>query len=382
MTVNRITNEAMQMHLYHRSSTHTHRQDHPFNLLYIGDCVDQKQRCFTSTSIHSVSNYAAAKQLMKARKNAGAAHFDVIVIDFSPLFESLNDFSCFLQRHKWCRDIPVLYHEGALSRNQVLELGKLSLVDDIVNIHSLGGELEQKARFLQKTKSFLRENAATATSKTSSKQHSSRQRMLHIVRRMLDVSIALLLFILLLPLMLVIMILIKLESQGPVIYCSKRAGQGCRIFDFYKFRTMRANAEKYMSVVESLNAYDRQRNKPLFFKALNDPRITRFGAFLRNTSLDELPQLINVIKGDMSLVGNRPLPLYEASTLTNDRWAERFMAPAGITGLWQVLKRGNKQMCLEERLNLDITYARQHNFSRDCWILANTPRALFQKMTM
>jgi lipopolysaccharide/colanic/teichoic acid biosynthesis glycosyltransferase len=264
----------------------------------------------------------------------------------------------------------------------VLELGKLSLVDDIVNIHSLGGELEQKARFLQKTKSFLRENAATATSKTSSKQHSSRQRMLHIVRRTLDVSIALLLFILLLPLMLVIMILIKLESQGPVIYCSKRAGKGCRIFDFYKFRTMRANAEKYMSVVESLNAYDLQRNKPLFFKALNDPRITRFGAFLRNTSLDELPQLINVIKGDMSLVGNRPLPLYEASTLTNDLWAERFMAPAGITGLWQVLKRGNKQMCLEERLNLDITYARQHNFSRDCWILANTPRALFQKMTM
>jgi lipopolysaccharide/colanic/teichoic acid biosynthesis glycosyltransferase len=128
------------------------------------------------------------------------------------------------------------------------------------------------------------------------------------------------------------------------------------------------------------NLYNNEKQSPLFFKAINDPRITKVGSFLRNTSLDEVPQLMNVIRGDMSLVGNRPLPIYEASTLTTDAWAERFMAPAGITGLWQVLKRGRKDVSIEERLDLDINYARHNNISRDLWILANTPKAMFQRL--
>jgi lipopolysaccharide/colanic/teichoic acid biosynthesis glycosyltransferase len=117
----------------------------------------------------------------------------------------------------------------------------------------------------------------------------------------------------------------------------------------------------------------------VFFKIQNDPRITRIGNFLRNTSLDELPQLINVFLGDMSLVGNRPLPLYEAETLTTNDYAARFMAPAGITGLWQIKKRGNKDMSVEERINIDIAYASKCNFVTDLWIIANTPSALLQK---
>jgi lipopolysaccharide/colanic/teichoic acid biosynthesis glycosyltransferase len=103
------------------------------------------------------------------------------------------------------------------------------------------------------------------------------------------------------------------------------------------------------------------------------------GAFLRNTSLDELPQLFNVLWGDMSLVGNRPLPLYEAATLTTDEWAARFLAPAGITGLWQIKKRGHNEMSVEERINLDITYSQKYSFMYDLWIMANTPFALIQK---
>jgi lipopolysaccharide/colanic/teichoic acid biosynthesis glycosyltransferase len=164
-----------------------------------------------------------------------------------------------------------------------------------------------------------------------------------------------------------------------VFYTSLRAGQGFKIFDFYKFRTMEMDADKKIEALAHLNQYTTGEAGPLFFKLTNDPRITRFGQFLRNTSMDELPQLFNVIKGDMSLVGNRPLPLYEAATLTTNEFVERFMAPAGITGLWQVKKRGKAEMSIEERINLDILYARRSNLLYDLRIMASTPAALWQK---
>jgi lipopolysaccharide/colanic/teichoic acid biosynthesis glycosyltransferase len=92
-----------------------------------------------------------------------------------------------------------------------------------------------------------------------------------------------------------------------------------------------------------------------------------------------LPQLINVLTGDMSLVGNRPLPLYEAETLTTDGLADRFLAPAGITGLWQIKKRGRELVTEEERISLDIDYGNNYNFIYDLWIMANTAQALIQK---
>ncbi len=101
--------------------------------------------------------------------------------------------------------------------------------------------------------------------------------------------------------------------------------------------------------------------------------------FLRNTSLDELPQLINVLLGHMSLVGNRPLPLYEAATLTSDHWVNRFDAPAGMTGLWQIMKRGEDSMSIEERIELDITYAKNNSILVDLWIMVKTPFAMMQK---
>ncbi len=142
---------------------------------------------------------------------------------------------------------------------------------------------------------------------------------------------------------------------------------------------MEKGADQKIGELNHLNQYNAETAGPVFFKINNDPRITRVGRFLRNTSLDELPQLFNVFLGDMSLVGNRPLPLYEAETLTTDDYAMRFMAPAGITGLWQIKKRGNKDMSVEERINIDIHYAQKYNFVTDLWIMANTPSALLQK---
>jgi lipopolysaccharide/colanic/teichoic acid biosynthesis glycosyltransferase len=116
-----------------------------------------------------------------------------------------------------------------------------------------------------------------------------------------------------------------------------------------------------------------------FMKFKNDPRITRVGNIIRKTSIDELPQLINVIKGDMSIVGNRPLPLYEAEQLTSDDWGQRFLAPAGITGLWQVEKRGQSSMSEEERKSLDNKYAQNFSFWNDIRLILKTIPALFQK---
>ncbi|MBX9852477.1 MAG: sugar transferase [Cytophagaceae bacterium] len=116
-----------------------------------------------------------------------------------------------------------------------------------------------------------------------------------------------------------------------------------------------------------------------FLKISNDPRVTKIGKFLRNTSIDELPQLFNVLKGDMSIVGNRPLPLYEAEKITTDQFALRFLAPAGITGLWQVTKRGKSDMSEEERMQLDNEYAKNYSFWRDIQIILKTIPALFQK---
>ena len=142
---------------------------------------------------------------------------------------------------------------------------------------------------------------------------------------------------------------------------------------------MEVDADKRINELSLLNQYSNAKNTPTFFKLRNDPRITKIGMFLRNTSLDELPQFFNVLKGDMSIVGNRPLPLYEARTLTTNQMAERFMAPAGITGLWQVSKRGKEDMSAEERIQIDIDYARKHSIKNDLLIMLKTPSALIQK---
>jgi lipopolysaccharide/colanic/teichoic acid biosynthesis glycosyltransferase len=130
---------------------------------------------------------------------------------------------------------------------------------------------------------------------------------------------------------------------------------------------------------ETVKQRKAEKRENAFFKMANDPRITKVGRILRNTSIDELPQFINVLKGDMSIVGNRPLPLYEAELLTTDQWSKRFLAPAGITGLWQVTKRGGSNvMSADERKQLDIEYAENFSFWYDIKILLKTIPAMLQ----
>jgi lipopolysaccharide/colanic/teichoic acid biosynthesis glycosyltransferase len=181
--------------------------------------------------------------------------------------------------------------------------------------------------------------------------------------------------IFLLPLFIIVGILIKLDSPGPIFYLSKRVGTGYKIFDFYKFRSMRVGADAELASLKHKNQYEGSS----FFKFENDPRITKLGSFLRKSSIDELPQLINVLKGEMSLVGNRPLPLYEAEQLTTNEWSMRFLGPAGLTGLWQISKRGKKDMSEKERKQLDNFYAKNYSLWLDIKIILKTIPALVQK---
>lgn len=233
---------------------------------------------------------------------------------------------------------------------------------------------------------------------------------------MLDIVIAGSILLILFPLIITIAILIKIDSRGPVFYISKRVGRGFNIFDFYKFRSMKIDADAHVDKLQKNNQYLKIESKTIdevcescassnkllmimdgkpvcehfvdsrkafknisFVKFQNDPRITKLGAFLRKSSIDELPQLWNVLKGDMSMVGNRPLPLYEAEKLTRDQSVLRFEAPAGITGLWQVSKRGKADMSEEERIELDNEYASKRSLIYDIKLLIKTVPALMQK---
>lgn len=200
------------------------------------------------------------------------------------------------------------------------------------------------------------------------------------MKRVFDIAVSGVALLLASPIMIAIAVAIKLESKGPIFYISKRAGSGYKIFNFLKFRSMRVGADAELAKLAHLNQYAADpANGSVFFKLENDPRITRLGKFLRNTSLDELPQLINVLRGDMSIVGNRPLPLYEAQQLTKEQCAMRFMTAAGITGLWQVTKRGKKELSEAERIDLDVQYAMDNSFHKDMMLIVKTLPALTQQ---
>ncbi|HEY4966915.1 MAG TPA: sugar transferase [Puia sp.] len=304
---------------------------------------------------------------------------EVIFCESTFEFIAVKGFVQFLNSNPYFAGIPFIMDSASLCEMEMGMYKKHMLADDIIEIDKAEqNALISKVRFLNKVKS------KAAEMKTSLKEDEALVvapvNIHSILKRSFDILVSLTALLLLSPLFFLIALAIRIESRGPIFYISKRAGRGYKIFDFYKFRTMFAGADLCVQELSHLNQYPESENKgPSFFKFNNDPRVTRVGSFLRNSSLDELPQLMNVLLGDMSLVGNRPLPLYEAATLTTNQCAQRFLAPAGITGLWQIKKRGREDMSAEERINLDIDYANKYNFMYDLWIMANTPSALIQK---
>ena len=189
-----------------------------------------------------------------------------------------------------------------------------------------------------------------------------------ILKRLLDLALSILILPLVLPVMALCALIIWLDDPGPVIFTQKRTGKGGKRFEMYKFRTMLTNAEELKHKYAHLNELTWPD-----FKITNDPRITRVGRFLRRTSLDELPQIFNVLKGDMSLVGPRPTS-FDVSTYS--LWhTERLEVLPGITGLWQI--SGRSEVDFDERLRLDVEYIERQSIWLDLEILARTATAVF-----
>ena len=255
----------------------------------------------------------------------------------------------------------------------------MSIGLDEYHYGAITSTLLKKIEFIKKLKEYKNQHGEKTYINTPNPTADISNIKIWGLKRAFDIAVSAILLFLLSPWFILIAILIKLESKGPIFYVAKRAGSGYRIFNFYKFRTMRVGAADELKELAHLNQYNGNSKNGVFFKIKNDPRISPFGHFLRGTSLDEIPQLINVLIGDMSLVGNRPLPLYEAEKLTRDQIAWRFLAPAGITGLWQITKRGKDNMSPEERIALDMEYAMKNSFWLDMKIMISTVPALLQK---
>ena len=377
-------------------------------IMYLGGQSDKIKALYTDKrfKVYMFSEAFAATSFLKKEK------VDAVICDLQlKNFSGIEYFEHFHQSNtnSWSIYFLLLDNYDKEVITNALKKG----IDDVFVIPLNADSVYKRIQFLSRIKS---ENLLATKIKVK-----NRDDKLQWNKRVFDILVASVALIVLSPLLLLVALLIKLESKGPVFYVSKRVGSGYKIFDFYKFRSMYQGADIKLKELKDSNQYAQEvkeltsetecpkckelgrpcspilyidgheicenhyintkknKIKSTFIKIENDPRITKVGRFIRNTSIDELPQLINVLKGDMSIVGNRPLPLYEAELLTTDEWSERFMAPAGLTGLWQVKKRGKGgEMSAEERKQLDNEYAKKSSLLFDIKLMFMTIPALFQ----
>jgi len=374
-------------------------------------------------------------QLTKNYKEAATACAPHVRNEHFIVFYEKNvrteDITAITYLRKKCANVYIILLTDVLT-DEDRQIYQKCGINDTLSVNASVTELNKKIQFISDREAIMFDDQV-------SKKHILRFKI-PLWKRTFDIVFSLLAIIILSPVFIITAIAIRLESPGPILFKSKRVGTNYTIFDFLKFRSMYTDAEKRLKEVSKAagNQYAEKDEKeeakanitaPLgdeaemammamgmesdmmisddevmlvgddfvvaesdfskekeeeinnaFVKIENDPRVTKVGRFIRKYSIDELPQLFNILKGDMSIVGNRPLPLYEAEKLTIDSSIDRFMAPAGLTGLWQVEERGKGgNMSAEERKQLDITYGQTYNFALDMKIIFRTLTAFIQK---
>ena len=394
-------------------------------VVYLGNNLKTQERLkyIPGQLVRMATNYKNAAQI--CTPHVSNEHF-LVFYERNVLNE---DITAITYLRKKCPNVYIILMTDTMTeeeRNTYLKCG----INDTIHFEASVTDLNKKIQFISDREYILFSSEAPWRGILKFK--------IPVWKRLFDIIVASLAIIILSPIFIITAIAIKMESKGPVLFKSKRVGTNYAIFDFLKFRSMYADAEHQLKELsKEHNQYKEQESEepkstitaPLgdqaemammnmgmesemmisdeeimlvgddfvvaesdfnkqkeeeinnaFVKIEDDPRVTKVGKFIRKFSIDELPQLFNILKGDMSIVGNRPLPLYEAEKLTADSSIDRFMAPAGLTGLWQVEERGRGgTMSAEERKQLDITYGQTYSFLLDMKIILRTFTAFKQK---
>lgn len=384
-------------------------------ILYIGrnlETIDQLTQA-ENFEIISKENGLAAIQWI----DENIAEYDKLDAVLCSLgVKGMNAFSLFdhMKLHNFLNKIPYIVI-GQRFEFESRRMARLNNIDDYYALPLDYERLRTRINFLKKYKAEYAEKDL----KKAFEDYKTEPYKTPLPKRTFDIIMSGGAIIALSPIFIFTALAIRFESKGKVFYASKRVGANFYEFDFYKFRSMYPDADKRLKEVEHLNQYQgvslgdecprckslpfgvycspllkqddeteiceyfffkKKNAKAAFLKVANDPRITKIGKFIRNTSIDELPQLFNILKGDMSIVGNRPLPVGEANALTKSRWSRRFKAAAGLTGLWQVELRGKGgDMSEEERFDLDNKYAKINSFWFDLVLILRTLKIFIQK---
>jgi len=384
--------------------------------------TEERLKYLPGRQVKMVRNYREAAEMCTSQ-NKGECF--VLFFEKTVLAE---DVTAITYLHQNCENIYIILLTAQLNDEERKAYQKCG-INDTLDIKASVTELNKKLQFIVDREEMLFDKQLSKEKILSFK--------IPLWKRIFDIIFSIIAIILTSPILLITALAIKIESPGPVLFKSKRVGTNYKIFDFLKFRSMYTDAEKRLKELSKTNNqyaerdegqksvitsplgeeaeqkmfeeglesemmisdeevmlvgddfvvaesdFNKQReeeNANAFVKIENDPRVTKVGRFIRKYSIDELPQLFNIIKGDMSVVGNRPLPLYEAEKLTVDSSIDRFMAPAGLTGLWQVEERGKGgNMSAEERKQLDIKYGQTYSFMLDMKIILRTLLHFVQK---
>lgn len=396
-------------------------------IVYLGDNPQTQERLkhLPGQFVRMVKKYKDATSLCTSRMRK--EHY----ILFYERGQRNEDLTALTYLRRKCPLLYIIMCTSKLSLDEIKQYSRCGINDTIESNASIT-EINNKIQFIASREDILFDDKATS--------FKILQFRIPAWKRIFDIIVSGTAILCLSPVFILTALAVRIESKGPIIFKSKRVGTNYKIFDFLKFRSMYADAaDRLKELSKTNNQYTKDDNHPevksqiisspispnaeqmmidddtaslmligdndtmlvsddcvmaekdytkqmheatnnAFVKIENDPRITKVGRFIRKYSIDELPQLFNILKGDMSIVGNRPLPLYEAECLTGDDCIDRFMAPAGLTGLWQVEKRGDSgKMSAEERKQLDITYGQTYNFALDMKIIFKTFTAFIQK---
>jgi lipopolysaccharide/colanic/teichoic acid biosynthesis glycosyltransferase len=396
------------------------------DVVYLGDNpqTEERLRYLPGRQVIFTKSYFEAAE--ECKKHGISDHY---ILFFEKNVQA-EDVTAITYLRKVCSGIYIILLTNKLDTEE-RKIYQQCGINDTLDINAPVTVINKKLQFINDRESILFDSQVTKKRVLQFK--------IPLWKRTFDIVFSLLAIIVLSPIMLLTVIAIKLESPGPALFKSKRVGTNYKVFDFLKFRSMYTDAEKRLKelsktgnqyaagrdesdifttvtsplgeqaeqemldmgmesemmisdeevmligddfvVAESdFSKQKEEENNNAFVKIENDPRVTKVGRFIRKFSIDELPQLFNILKGDMSIVGNRPLPLYEAEKLTIDSSIDRFMAPAGLTGLWQVEERGKGgNMSADERKQLDILYGQTYSFGLDMKIIFRTIFAFVQK---